>query len=147
MDGEIRFLLRPASSSIRQSLIEWVFSPIDENLWSATFDVIAGLFSVNFSTEIIPQDWQAFIDQLQVLHDTLAGDAVLTDVHGHRVLRLTILSQARGQVLISGLFVDQFGCPDSDSLAKGSANRFEFSHLVLDQTGIREALQQFRRAM
>lgn len=101
----------------------------DDNWISVEVGVSAGAFSGRFAAAFLIEDFVRFRAALQLLFDSLKGEAIFSALEKQLFLR--VVGNDRGGVEVTGIAVDR----------PGDGNKIEF-HLFLDQTYLGATLKE-----
>ena len=117
LDGQ-RILIQPHGR--RQSSL---FDNWDDNWISCDVHVSAGAFRGSFAASLRSEEFQAFLDQIQSLDQTVEGTAAFSTVEGQ--IEISLAGDGKGRVRVQGIAVDQPGV--------GNRLHFEFE---IDRTSL-----------
>lgn len=104
----------------------------DDNWLRVRITVQAGAFSGSYDAAFLTEEIIQFRKQLEVMYESLRGEAEFTTLEEQLSLRLT--ANGRGEVLLRGTAVD----------TAGTGNRLEFQ-LTLDQTHLHRTVDELRQ--
>lgn len=99
----------------------------DDNWLTADISVHCGAFQGRFAAALLTHELQTFHDQLEVLYQSLSGNAAFSTLEGQ--LALSVTGDGRGHLRITGEATDQPGSPQ----------RLAFE-IAIDQTQLRQSL-------
>ena len=97
--------------------------------------VKSGFYSGNSTMDIDIKEFKKFVNDLQIIYETLNGQATIKETYGYQ-MHLTFEGDGLGHIKIKGLLVDS----DMD----GNMNRLEFENSI-DQTVLKTFINDLKQ--